>query len=128
MLPGEAPGLLARAFQAVSDAQRSAIENHQLRDDLTELRGQFMEVSKQLHETDLLLHAARKEMHATTVQLTTTAAELHAALSSRDALQAKLDALLRSQVAQGQRIGALESAGQSGDSIPVVKVTPEAPR
>lgn len=114
--------------QLRNDAAATHSENHELRDDLATLRKQFMEVSKQLHETDLLLHAARREMHETAARLTATAAELQAAVRDRDALQGKLDAILRSQVSQGERIVALESVGQSGDSISAVKAPTEAPR
>jgi hypothetical protein len=62
--------------QLRNDAQRQSIENHELRDDLGTLRAQFMAVSKQLHETDLLLHAARAEMHVASIELKHTAEAL----------------------------------------------------
>lgn len=107
------------------DAQQAQIENANLRADLATLRKQFMDVSRQLRETDLLLHAAREEMHANLIKLQQTADALaesereHAASErARDGLRAELDGLRKAQSGQGDRLARLEQVG-SGDSIPI---------
>lgn len=114
--------------QLRSDANVTHLENAGLRGDLETLRTQFMAVSKQLHETDLLLHTARTEFHAVSVELQKTATQLAATATERDTLRTELGVLRRSQVAQGRRIDAMESGGLSGDNLPAVKPSPEAPR
>jgi hypothetical protein len=116
-----------------NDATAAASEAANLRDDLATLREQFMSVSKELRETDRLLHAARQEMHATTAELQQTSAklqqtgaELAVALKDRDALREELGVIRRSQVSQGQRIGALEQS--SGPHEFPAPPAPEAPR
>lgn len=98
-------------------AQQAALENHGLRADLATLRTQFMAVSKQLHETDLLLHAARAEMHAASLELKHTADALAASERDRRSLREQVAGLRSGQRAQDTRLDLLEleqAAGEDG--------------
>lgn len=98
--------------QLRNDAHRASLENHELRDDLATLRTQFMAVSKQLHETDLLLHAARAEMHATSSELKHTADALDSSERDRRSLREQIAAVRSGQHAQETRLDRLEDASE----------------
>ena len=108
--------------QLRNDAQRAANENHELRADLATLRTQFMAVSRQLHETDLLLHSARAEMHGASLELKRTADELAASERERRSLREQVAGLRSGQRAQDTRLDLLEHP--SGEGVPAPPITP----
>lgn len=103
-----------------NDAQRAAVENHELRADLATLRTQFMAASKQLHETDLLLHAARAEMHAASLELKHTADALATSEQDRRSLRDQIAGLRSGQRAQDSRLDLLEHASEEGPPDPPI--------
>ena len=109
--------------QLRNDAQRQAMENHELRDDLGTLRTQFMAASKQLHETDLLLHSARAEMHVASIELKHTAEALAASERQRQSLCDQIAGLRTGQRAQGTRPDLLEHPIPNG--LPVPPILPD---
>lgn len=130
----------ATLHSLANEAQLAKGENFELRENLTKLRDQFMQVSAALRETDAALHLAHGDMgkmreeliksHVDMgkmrVQLTETADLLQATSRDRDALRAELASIRK-------RVGVLEVATStgSGDGIPATAAppaTPEAPR
>jgi chromosome segregation ATPase len=112
--------------QLRNDAQRAAVENHELRADLATLRTQFMAVSKQLHETDLLLHTARAEMHDASLELKHTADALATSERDRRSLREQIAALRSGQHAQDTRLDLLEHASEEED-VPFAEGSPDPP-
>ena len=106
--------------QLRNDAQRAALENHELRGDLGTLRAQFMAASKQLHETDLLLHAARSEMHVAALELKHTAEALAASERDRRSLREQVAVLRSGQHAQDTRLDLLEHPVPEGHPVPPI--------
>lgn len=113
--------------QLRNDAQLAALENHELRADLATLRAQFMAASKQLHETDLLLHAARAEMHAASLELKHGADALAASERDRQSLRELIAGLRSGQRAQDTRLDLLEHAGPEGPPGPPIPTNGEVP-
>lgn len=100
-----------------NEAQVAKGENYLLSKDLSTLRDQFMAVSKQLHETDMLLHTARAEMHAAGIELQKTLEVLRETVKDRDALRIELGALRAGHLSNTDRLDKLESANGSGDNL-----------
>ena len=106
--------------QLRNDAQRAQIENEGLRENLTTLRNQFMQVSKDLRETDQLLHDSNEKIREMTVLLQETSKDRDALRAELDSLRKELGAFRKTQVVQGAQIKALEQVSGSSDSIPIL--------
>lgn len=113
--------------QINNEAQTAQAENANLRNDLAVLRGQFLEISKELRSTDVALHKAYEEMRATRVQLQQATEALEVSERDRKILRAELDVLRLAQHGQGERLAKLEQVGSgSSDSISTVRLPPDA--
>jgi hypothetical protein len=112
--------------QLRNDAATTRLENEDLRQNLTELRGQFMQVSKELRETDKLLHSSNDKLREMASKLQETSDLLQSTSKDRDALRTELEVLRgelgsfrKTQFVQGAKITALEKISSS-DSIPAL--------